>query len=198
MREEIHPAGAHTLRDSLEGVHAVRLFPRAVRPYIAVRVLVSCRLHGFTKPFVVHRSMPRHQVQKHMHLTLVGLLEKLHQILIRPIAGRNGEVVLHVVPRVVEGRQKTGVQPECIAAKLLDIIQFFDNALHIPDTVSVGIVEGLRINFIKDCCVKPVRSACHSRFLLSFLLLSYHTAVLRGASFFTIEYKFPKPYLPHR
>ncbi len=108
-----------------------------------------------------HRRVAGHQIQQHMHVPLMGFFKYLYQVLIASIAGRYRKIILHVITRVAKRRLKTGIDPERVTAKLLNVIQFFDNALQIPDTVPVGIVEGLRVNFIENGIIQPARSSFH-------------------------------------
>ena len=89
-------------------------------------------------------------------------VKQAHQILVGAVAGRHLFVVPHIVARILEGGIKAGVDPQCIAAQLLDIVQLFNDAGDVTDAIAVGIVEGLRINFVENCVFQPLFHEVHS------------------------------------
>ena len=99
--------------------------------------------------------MTRNKVKENVHITLVGFVENLFQIFIRAVAWSCLEVIGNIIACVSEWGFKAGIYPDRIAAQLLDIIQLFDNAVKIADAVTVGIVEGLGIDLIEHCVIKP-------------------------------------------
>ena len=104
---------------------------------------------------MLHGGMPRHQVQQHMHSPLVRLGKQALQILVRAVPGRDAVIIRHIVPRVAEGRQEAGIDPQRVAAQPPDIVQLVDDPLKIADTVSIGIKERLGVNFVKYSVIQP-------------------------------------------
>ena len=90
-------------------------------------------------------------------------LEQLLHIFIGSVTGCYFVEIPDIISGIIERRVKTGIQPDGIASKLLDIVEFSDDSRQVPDSVPVAVAERLRIYFIKDCIVQPLR---HSVFLL--------------------------------
>ena len=84
-----------------------------------------------------------------MHIPLVDFLEQPFQVFVGAVSGSGLIIVRDVISCVAERRFKAGVHPDGVAAKLLNIVKALDNALKIAYTVGIGILKGLRINFIK-------------------------------------------------
>ena len=99
--------------------------------------------------------MSRHQVQQHMHSPLVCFGKQALQILVRAVPGRDAVIIRHIIPRVAEGRQEAGVDPQRVAAQPPDIVQLVDDPLKIADTVGIGIKERLGVNFVKYSIIQP-------------------------------------------
>ena len=114
-----------------------------------------------------------------MQSALVGLLKKPFQILVGAISGSGRQIVRNVVACVSEGRHKAGIKPYCVTAKLLDIVKLLDNPFKISYTVSVKVLKGLGINFIKNCAVKPMRVGIHNAlsFLFALIFRLSHTVI---------------------
>ena len=109
---------------------------------------------------MLYGSMSGHQVEKNVHSSLMYLLKQLLCILIGAVSGRNRVIIRYIVACISKGRSKAGIDPERIAAQILDIIQFGDDSLEVADSVCVGIHKRLGINLVKNCIVKPF---CHNK-----------------------------------
>ena len=94
-------------------------------------------------------SVAGHQVQQDADPFLVGLLEEAVQVFIGPVAGRHFPVIADVVSGILKRRVKAGIDPERVAPKALNVIQFRGDPVDISDPVSVRVIEGLGIDLIK-------------------------------------------------
>ena len=90
-----------------------------------------------------------------MHTALVCFGEKPLKVFVSAVSWRGKTVIGNVVSRVAERGFKARVEPYGVAAKLLYVIQLFDYPVEIADSVRVGVLERLGINFIEDRVVKP-------------------------------------------
>ena len=81
----------------------------------------------------------------------------MNEILIGSVTGSYGVIILYVISGIAERGEKAGIQPKGGTSQFLNIVQLFDNSVKITDTVSIGITEGLGINFIEYGIVKPFR-----------------------------------------
>ena len=117
---------------------------------------------------MLYGSMSGHQVEKNVHSSLMYLLKQLLCILIGAVSGRNRVIIRYIVACISKGSSKAGIDPERIAAQILDIIQFGDDSLEVADSVCVGIHKRLGINLIKNCIVKPF---CHNNETASLFFL---------------------------
>ncbi len=76
-----------------------------------------------------------------MHSALMRFLKKPFCVCICPVTRRNHIIISHVVSRIPERGKETRINPERVAAKLLNIIQLFNNPLHVPDSVRIRIIK---------------------------------------------------------
>ena len=127
-------------------------------PDIAIGPRVACAFAGLQEPWIIHGGVSRHQVEQHVHAELVGAVEHPAQVFVGAVSFGGGVVVAHVVARVVERRIEAGVDPDRVAAKVLDVVELVDDALEIADAVAVRIVERLRIDFVENRIAEP---GCH-------------------------------------
>ncbi len=132
------------------------IVPDGIAPDVPSGILVFLNLAGFSEPGVPDGSVPRHQIQDHVHVPAVGFLKQTDQVVIGAVAGGDPAVVLHVIACIPEGGQETGVQPQSVAAQLPDVVQFFHNAGQITDAVAVGVQKTLRVDLIEDTFFQPV------------------------------------------
>ncbi len=52
-------------------------------------------------------------------------------------------------------RHKTRINPYCVNTQPLQVIQFMNYPEYVADTVTVSIIEALRVNLVKDGLFKP-------------------------------------------
>ena len=104
--------------------------------------------------------MTRNKVKKNVHITLVNLIKKMPEILVSSVSGSDLAVVGNIIARIAERGLEAGIYPDSVAAQLFDIIKLFDYSVEVADTVTVGVVERLRIYLIKYCIIKPL---CHKK-----------------------------------
>ena len=137
--------------------HAIfrRRVPNALGKNIAVgEVALLCAL-GSQKPRMGVGGVTRHQIEQNLHLFAVRSLKQPHQIIIGAVAGRHLVVIADVIAAVHKRRVVHGIQPNRVAAETLDIIELLNNTVDVADTVAVGIIEALRIDFIEYCVIEP-------------------------------------------
>ena len=130
-----------------------RIFPNRVCPDVSAPVFIGLVCARLPKPGMLRGSMSRHQIKDNMHVADMGLLKQTYQILVRPIARRHLTIIRHIISRISERRQITGIQPEGVASQIADIVQFFDNAGDITYAVSVAVIKALRVDFIKNTLI---------------------------------------------
>ena len=71
---------------------------------------------------MLNRCMARNQVEQNVHVTFVCLFENSLQILIRSVARCNAAVICDIVSCITEWGQEARVDPDGVAAQLLDIV----------------------------------------------------------------------------
>ena len=96
------------------------------------------------------------EVKQDTDALLVGSFEEGGGVLVRAVALGDLFVVAYVVTGVFKRRVKARIDPQSVAAQALDVVQLGDNALQVADTVAVGIVEALGIDFIEYCVFEPL------------------------------------------
>ena len=153
-----------------------RVLHHTVRPDKTLCVCILLRTAGRLKPRGFQGSMPCHQIQKDVHAAAVNFLKQLSELLIGPVARRRLIKIRHVIARVIKRGFKTGIHPDGITSQIPDIIQPSHNPPEIPDPVPVGVLEGLGVNLIKNCIVKPI---CHMLALLNVFTESIAPCALR-------------------
>ena len=90
-----------------------------------------------------------HKVEQHADTFLVRSFKQRGGVGIGAVARGDLFVVPHVVPGVLERRVVAGVDPQRVAAKVLDVIQFSDDAGEIADAIPVGIIKTLGIDLVE-------------------------------------------------
>ena len=155
--EEVEHVGAVSLAFTCDIGVALHAADPEIRPDITAGIFIFGRLAAGLKPLMLLGGMARDQVQKHMHAALVGFVEQLVQVLVRPVAGGYLLVVADVVARVLEGRVVAGIDPERVRAQGLYIVQLADDSLKVADPIPVAVLEGLGIDLIKYGVFEPCR-----------------------------------------
>jgi len=120
--EEVDGAGAVTLGNAAQASHSFRCFPYVIGPYVAVCKFIAVCFHGFFEPWMLNRCMARNQVEQNVHVTFVCLFENSLQILIRSVARCNAAVICDIVSCITEWGQEARVDPDGVAAQLLDVV----------------------------------------------------------------------------
>ena len=136
--------------------HAGSAVQPEICPDITVTVFVPLRLLALPEPGMFFRCMTGNQIQQYMDPLFVSLIKQAIEVFIRPVAWRYLFVVPHIITGILERRIITGIDPQSVAAQILDVIQFRDDPVDIPDSVAVRVTERLRINFIKYSVFQPL------------------------------------------
>ena len=150
-----------------------RCVPNAFGKYISVGKLAFFGFFCLQKPWVSVRRVTRHKVKQNFNALFVSLVKEVYKILVCAVAGRNLFVVANIVACVHKRRIINRIQPYCITAQISYIVKFFDNSVDVADTVAVGIVKALRIDFIKHSVVKPIRhksTSFHKKFFITVIV----------------------------
>ena len=85
--------------------------------------------------------MARDKVKQDMHLPVVSLSEQSVHICIRPVPGSYLFIIFYIISGILERRLETRIDPQGIAAQILNIVKFVDNPVDIADPVLIGILE---------------------------------------------------------
>ena len=160
--EKVQNVGAVALGLTANEGHPVPPCKAGVGPDEPVGILVALRLAAGLEPLMLLAGVAGHQIQQHPDALFMGRVKQADQILVGAVAGRHLFVVPHIVARILEGGIKAGVDPQCVAAQLLDIVQLFNDAGDVTDAIAVGIVKGLRINFVENRVFQPLFHEVHS------------------------------------
>ena len=137
MRKKVYSTGTVSVRNSTQACHTIRLNPDRICPDITVGVFIFAGLHRFLKPLMLGRSMTRNKVQQNMHTALMNLKKKPFQIFISSVAGSGEIIIRNIITRVAKRRSKTGIHPDCITAKLFDVIKLLNYSIKVTDSISV-------------------------------------------------------------
>ena len=153
--EEVQYIGAVAGRFTADERQSVAAGNPRIRPYIAVGILVAFGLAATAEPGVLLAGMARNEVEDHMHTALMCGVEQCDEVFVGAVARRHLLVVAHVIAGVLERRFEARVQPDGVAAEILDIVQFRGDSGDVADAVSVGIGEGLRIDLVEHGIGEP-------------------------------------------
>ena len=96
-----------------------------------------------------------HQIHQNVHIPFFGLGDQPFHVFHRTETGIDVIVIRDVVPLIRQRGGIAGGEPDHVHAKLLQIVQFGDNAGNITDAVSVGIIEAFRIDLICHFVMPP-------------------------------------------
>jgi hypothetical protein len=99
--------------------------------------------------------MAGNQIEQDADTLFVGLLKEPAEIAVGPVTGGNLFIVAHIVPRVLERRIKTGIDPQGVESQIPNKPKFLDDPLDIAYPVPIGIVIGLGIDFVKHRVFQP-------------------------------------------
>src|SRR5258707_7544399 len=99
--------------------------------------------------------MVQHHLDDDPNPPLVGIGQKLLEVIERPVIRVNRAIVGNVVAVVREGRGKKWHHPKGIDSQLLQIVDFLREPLEIADTISVAVEEGTDVDLINDCVLVP-------------------------------------------
>ena len=154
--EEVENVGAVARGLAADEGHTVAAGKAGIRPDEAVGVFVLFGSAAGLEPLVFLAGVAGDEVKQDTDALLVGSFEEGGGVLVRAVARGNLFVVAHVVTGVFKRRVKARIDPQSVAAQALDVVQLGDNALQVADTVAVGIVEALGIDFIEYCVFEPL------------------------------------------
>ena len=138
--------------------HAVlaRRVPHALGEDVAVVILARETGLCALEPLVRIAGVTGHKVEQDLHITLMRLVEQVHEVVHRAVARRDFFVVAHIVAGVHERRVIDGVDPDRVAAESFDVIELDGDASQIADAVRVAVAEALGINLVKNSVFQPV------------------------------------------
>jgi len=155
--EEVDDEPTVALAQARDDPHAFRRRPDHVRPDEPVAVLVALVAGGGLEPGVLPGSVAGHQVQEDADAAAACLRKERLQVGVRAVAGRDLVVVADIVARILERGGEAGVQPQRVDAERLQVVQFRADARQVTDTIAVGIVKRLRVDFVEDGILEPGR-----------------------------------------
>lgn len=101
-----------------------------------------------------------HKIHNDFDVPLVRFAEKLIQILVGAEKFVNNFEIFNVIAKVGLWTFQHRWQPSGRHTKLLQVIQLFQNAPNITDTVTVRVFKWPRINLVEICILPPVSSIC--------------------------------------
>ena len=154
--EEIQDIGAVALALAADKAVVPRTLKAEVSPDIPVGILVFISPLALAEPLMFFAGVSRNQVQQHTDASPVGLAKQSVQVVVGTVARSHLLIVAHVVTGVLEGRIEAGIDPKGVAAQRPDVIQLFNDAVEIANAIGVSVVEGLRIDLIKNCIIQPL------------------------------------------
>jgi hypothetical protein len=125
--------------------------------HVGPDVAVVGRIGGAgPEPRVVGRGVPGHQVQQHPDATLAGRLDEPEQVVVAAVAGRDPQVVGHVVAGVAERGGEARVEPDRVHAEPGQVVEPGQRAGEVADAVAVGVGERLRVDLVEHGLGQPV------------------------------------------
>ena len=99
--------------------------------------------------------MAGYQVKADFDIASVCFSAESIQGSVGAIAWCDAIIVRHIVASILEGGNKTRINPYRINAQPLQVIQFLNYPRDVPDAVPIGIVKALGINLVKDGLIEP-------------------------------------------
>ena len=81
--------------------------------------------------------MSGNKVQDQVHAFFMHYIAKTLQVFVGAVPLSNFVKITHIVSGIHERGIKAGVHPDRIAAQFPDIVQFFNDAVQITDTVRI-------------------------------------------------------------
>jgi hypothetical protein len=99
--------------------------------------------------------MAGYQVETDFDPAPVGFTTEPIEVPVSPVARRDPAIVSHVIAGILERGHKTGVNPHRINAQPLKVIQFLNYPGDVSDAVSIGVVETLGVNLVKNGLFEP-------------------------------------------
>src|SRR5215208_1925004 len=101
------------------------------------------------------RSVIQHEVQNDPYIAVVGFTQKRFEIVQRSIFRRDASVIRNVIAAIPIGGGEVRREPDGIHAEIRKIIQLFDHAFEIANTIAISIRERTWIDLIKNCSLPP-------------------------------------------
>ncbi len=109
---------------------------------------------GF-EPGVLVGGVVNDELDEHLHVALVCFGEKALEVVDGAVAGINTGVVGDVVAVVAQWRREEGEEPETGDSEILQVIEARDKAREVANAVTIGVLEGADVQFVKDCVFVP-------------------------------------------
>ena len=109
---------------------------------------------GLLEPLVVGGGVVEHHVQHDADVVGLRLVYQLLEVGHGAISGVNGPVVCHVIAVVVLGGDEEGGEPDVVHTQLLQVVQLGGDPLQVPQTVPVGVQEGLGVDLVYHTVAK--------------------------------------------
>ena len=113
------------------------LYIHIIRPDIGIRKLVTLLPARLLEPRVLIGGVSHYKIHQDPDPLIPRGIKQALDVLICTKAWIYMVVIRDIVAAVLEWRAIAGVQPDCITAKIGDIIQLFDNAGDVADTVPI-------------------------------------------------------------
>ena len=115
------------------------------------------------------RSVVDDQLDHHLHIALVGSVQKLLEIVQRAVRGVYVNVVRDVVAIVAQRRRKERQDPEARHAEVLQVIETRDQSGEVSNAVTIGILERPDMQLVDDRVLVPEWVCGAARLLHAYL-----------------------------
>ncbi len=100
------------------------------------------------------------QLDHHLHVALVGLIEKPLEVAQRPIRRIHIRVIRNVVSVIAQGGRKEGQQPDAGHSEVLQIVELRNKPRKIPDPVIIRVSESAHVDLVNNRVLVPERIGC--------------------------------------
>ena len=101
-------------------------------------------------------GMAGDQVEQHVHVAPMGLVEQCDEVVVGTIARGDLEIVAYVVSGILEWGVEAGVDPQGVAAEIADVVESGDDAGNVADAVAVRVGEALRVDLVESRVGEPL------------------------------------------
>ena len=148
----VFPSIAFKDREPVVGSSASRA---TLAPNIIVAVRVVFAPAALLKPPVLIRGVVDYEIHYHFNVSFVRLIQNLFEDVQIPEFLVDIRIVGYVVSVIRVGRGVNRGKPDCVHSEALYIIEFFQNTVQIPYSVSVSVLERTAPDLIYGYFLKP-------------------------------------------